>query len=317
MARIRSLHPQQWTDEKFVVCSPLARLLALGLRNEADDQGIFEWKPKVLRMRLLPADNVDIDALMAELVESEQVHQFSVADKSYGAIRNFLKYQRPKAAKALHPLPAALRTFVGIFEPINAAQPQASEPGSEQVPDAISETPSADVIEFPQSGENRIQMKDVGGRRKEGKEKKIRRKRVSYPPEFEDLWKVYPTDNLMSKLEGFEAWKKLDAEDRVACRESVPAFIAYCKSNPDYRAIHLCRYIQKRRFDGMLEAGRKIAERQKQSAVFVGYDTPQWWAWDKYLRATEGRGSPKSEKTGGWNFPTEWPPKLQEPGASL
>lgn len=306
MARIRSLHPSQWTDEKFVLCSPFARLLSLALRNEADDQGVFEWKPRVLQMRLLPADNVEIETLLGELVDSDQIKQFQDAGKLYGVIRNFLKYQRPKAAKAVYPLPAALRTFAGIFEPTNAA-PE-SGPGSEQI-DAVSEIPSADVIEFPRSGENRIQREDVGCRVKEGKDKKNSRKRVSYPPEYENLWKAYPTDNLMSKSEGLQAWKKLDAEDRVACFDSVPAFRAYCKSNPDYRPIHLCRYIQKRRFDGMLEAGRKIAERQQEQRVFVAYDSPQWWAWDKHLRATTGRGPLKSERDGGWRFPTEWPPK--------
>lgn len=29
MARIRSTHPEQWSDDQFVSCSPLARLLAL------------------------------------------------------------------------------------------------------------------------------------------------------------------------------------------------------------------------------------------------------------------------------------------------
>ena len=56
MPRIRSVHPGQWTDENFVSCRPTARLLALGLRNEADDQGIFEWKPLTLKMRLFAAD---------------------------------------------------------------------------------------------------------------------------------------------------------------------------------------------------------------------------------------------------------------------
>lgn len=54
MARIRSTHPGQWTDEGFISCSPLARLLCLGIRNGADDQGIFEWKPATLNLRLLP-----------------------------------------------------------------------------------------------------------------------------------------------------------------------------------------------------------------------------------------------------------------------
>lgn len=313
MARIRSLHPGQWTDEAFVSCSPFARLLALGLRNEADDQGVFEWKPRVLQMRLLPADNVEIDTILAELIDTDQIKKFEESGKPYGVIRNFLKYQRPKAAKAVYPLPAVLRTYAGIFELTNAA-PQ-SEPGSEQV-DANSEIQTADVIEFPRNGEIRIQMEEEGGRVKEGKEKKLRTKRVSYPSEYEDLWKAYPTDKLMSKFEGFQAWKKLDAEDRLACLQSVPAFIAYCKSNTEYRPIHLVRYIQKRRFDGMLEAGKKINERQAE--VLVAYETPQWWAWDKYLRATQGRGSPKSEKLNGWHFPSEWPPKLDpNQGASV
>ena len=33
MARIRSIFPNQWTDDGFVSCSPLARLLAIALRN--------------------------------------------------------------------------------------------------------------------------------------------------------------------------------------------------------------------------------------------------------------------------------------------
>jgi hypothetical protein len=49
--RIRSLHPEQFTDDQFVSCSPLARLLALGVRNQSDDNGIFEWNPVKLKMR--------------------------------------------------------------------------------------------------------------------------------------------------------------------------------------------------------------------------------------------------------------------------
>ena len=45
MARIRSVHPGLWTDEAFVSVSMTARLLAIGLWNQCDDQGAFEWKP--------------------------------------------------------------------------------------------------------------------------------------------------------------------------------------------------------------------------------------------------------------------------------
>lgn len=313
MARIRSLHPGQWTDEDFVSCSPFARLLALGLRNEADDQGVFEWKPRVLQMRILPADNVEIENLLGELTDSNQIKQFQDAGRTYGVIRNFSKYQRPKAAKALYPLPPALRTFSGIFEPINAAP--VSGPGSEQI-DAITENNTDERSEFPQNGEIMVQMKEEGCRRKDVESKKLRTKRVSYPQDFEDCWKAYPTDELMSKKNGFEAWKKLDAEDKSACFRSIPAFVAYCKANPDYRPVHFERYVRSRRFDGMLEKASTIEARQKEFAVFVAYETPQWFAWDDYLRKTKGRGASKSDKINGWNFPSEWPPKLVPQGAS-
>ena len=91
MARIRSTFPGQWTDEEFVECQPLARLLILALRNEADDQGVFEWKPLGLKMRLMSADNVDVGELLAELEEHSHVKKFMANGKAYGAIRNFVK----------------------------------------------------------------------------------------------------------------------------------------------------------------------------------------------------------------------------------
>ena len=105
MPRIRSIHPGQWTDEAFVECSPLARLLALGIRNEADDQGVFEWKPLTLRMRLFPADDVDVPALLDELISSGQVEPYEVDGKKFGLIRNFTKWQKPLSPQIVHPLP--------------------------------------------------------------------------------------------------------------------------------------------------------------------------------------------------------------------
>lgn len=83
---------------------------------------------------------------------------------------------------------------------------------------------------------------------------KPKTKRNSYPPEFEEVWKTYPTDPLMSKKEAFDAWKKLDDADKAALRTAIPVFVAYCKKNTDYRPIHMCRFIKYRRFDGFAES---------------------------------------------------------------
>ena len=105
MARIRSIHPGQWTDAEFLQNSSFARLLALALRNEADDQGVFEWKPTELKLRCLPSDDVDINALLTELVNTRQIMQYVAGGKRFGLIRNFAVYQRPKTPTKLHPMP--------------------------------------------------------------------------------------------------------------------------------------------------------------------------------------------------------------------
>ena len=108
MARIRSTHPGQWTSGDFLECSPLARLLALAVRNVADDHGVFRWKPKSLKAECLPGDNCDIDALLEELILNNQVIRYSMEGKEYGLIKDFTQWQRPKRPVYVHPLPAEL-----------------------------------------------------------------------------------------------------------------------------------------------------------------------------------------------------------------
>ena len=96
MSRIRSIHPGLWTDDEFVCLSPMARLLFIGLWNECDDGGCFEWKPLRLKMRVLPADNIDIDAVLAELIQGNCIMRYAHDGKEYGAVRNFCRFQKPK-----------------------------------------------------------------------------------------------------------------------------------------------------------------------------------------------------------------------------
>src|SRR5690349_11963152 len=105
MSRIRSVHPGFFRDEDLVACSAFARLLYIGLGIEADDKGIFEWKPVQLKMTLFPADAVDVAQLLAELVAAGNVKRFEVGGRAFGAIRNFRKYQRPKTPNNVHPMP--------------------------------------------------------------------------------------------------------------------------------------------------------------------------------------------------------------------
>ena len=111
MARIRSVHPGLFTDEAWFESSFGARIMLIGLLTEADDQGVFEWRPITLKMRLFPADNVDTKTILAELATVGWIHQFEESGKQYGAIRNFCKWQRPKSPQDVHPCPADIAEF--------------------------------------------------------------------------------------------------------------------------------------------------------------------------------------------------------------
>lgn len=149
MARIRSIHPGFFTDEDFVSVGMSARLLFLGLGVQADDKGIFEWKPLTLKMRIFPGDNVDLQAMLVELEEVGAIRRFTFGEKTYGAIRNFRKFQKPKTPNDIYPAPAEILRFVGLISE-NDSDEEASFP------------PKGETL--PQKGEKPFQMEDGGGR---------------------------------------------------------------------------------------------------------------------------------------------------------
>lgn len=114
MSRIRSVHPGFFTDENLVSASMSARLLFIGLGVEADDKGIFEWKPLTIKMRIFPADHVMVEELLAELENVGAVRQYQLDGRKYGAIRNFRKFQKPKTPNDIYPATPEILAFVGL-----------------------------------------------------------------------------------------------------------------------------------------------------------------------------------------------------------
>lgn len=90
MAKIRGVKPETWTDEKFVSVSPLARLLFIGMWNHACDNGHIDNSPMQLKMRILPADNCDVEALRDELIAAGMV-----LDHGHLKIPTLPTHQRP------------------------------------------------------------------------------------------------------------------------------------------------------------------------------------------------------------------------------
>lgn len=73
MPKGRHLKPDFFTDKNIVGMSPLARLLYQGLWCYAYDCGHLDDEPIELKMRILPADNCDVDALLDEIVWNKRI----------------------------------------------------------------------------------------------------------------------------------------------------------------------------------------------------------------------------------------------------
>lgn len=84
-------------------------------------------------------------------------------------------------------------------------------------------------------------------------------KRDSYPQDFLEFWREYPTDPNMSKKTAFTRWKKLDSEKRQQAIRSLPSFQAHCKANDWYRPVHACKYLSDERFEGF-QGGQALGD---------------------------------------------------------
>jgi hypothetical protein len=187
MARIRSIHPALFTDEAFAGLSMAARVLLFGVWTEADDQGVFDWRPVTLKMRLMPVDNVDVATLLDELSAANVVRKFEEDGRSMGAIRNFCKFQRPKTPKYRPLKSAEVRKYVASSYQNSETVVGHPEPFLQKV-----EIDIAEIETLPQNGEMSPQRKEEGGKREEIKEKHFVAKAPIGSRDFEELKKSYP-----------------------------------------------------------------------------------------------------------------------------
>jgi hypothetical protein len=93
MPRIRTIKPDFWTDEKIVELTPWARLFYIGLWNFSDDNGVVENKPRQLKIRIFPADDIKIEPLIEELAAQHLIEVYEVDGEKYLICRNLRKHQ--------------------------------------------------------------------------------------------------------------------------------------------------------------------------------------------------------------------------------
>lgn len=101
MARARNIKPGFFTNDDLGELSPLARLGFIGLWGQADFNGNMKYKPKRLKVEILPYDNVDFAELVGELQQAGFVQIYQVEGEDYLHVVNFRKHQRPHKNEVL------------------------------------------------------------------------------------------------------------------------------------------------------------------------------------------------------------------------
>jgi len=108
MSRMRTIKPSFFTNEELARLSPFARLLFAGLWTLADRDGRLEDRPRRIKAELLPYDDdVDVDALLADLAAAGFIRRYEVAAAGrFIWIVTFLKHQKPHSREIASVIPA-------------------------------------------------------------------------------------------------------------------------------------------------------------------------------------------------------------------
>lgn len=143
----------------------------------------------------------------------------------------------------------------------------------------------------------------------EQKEFRPKRVRATYPDDFEGFWKSYPRTPVMSKTEAWKAWQKLGEMDRSAAIEAVPRFVEWLKTQKDHPAVHVCRFLSQRRFDGFSATTQSSAD----ELITIRVGDASWDAWRAYYRDREKLFAVKqmdaaAEANRRYAVPSLWPP---------
>lgn len=249
MARIRSLKPEFWTDGNMVQLSPLARLFYMGSWNFAlCDRGHLPDDPMELKLKILPADDVDPAELVEELLTCGRLVRGVTP-----AGRPFLRIARLPDHNKADPRWSPRCPYCAAES--SPAEPPRASPKLPETPVSHAEPPR----NSPQEGKGRE------GRGREGRGEK--NNNTSAKPPRDDVERI--CIRLADRIEGngskrpavTKGWRDaarlmLDRDGRT--EEQVRAAIDWCQDHEFWRSNILSLPKLRDKYDQLrLQAGRE------------------------------------------------------------
>lgn len=107
MARIRTIKPEFWQDERLGQLPMSVRMLFLGLVSMADDEGRMRGSPLLIRAQVFPYDlEVDVVAGLDQLESIGRIQRYQGEGEAFIWVRNFGKHQRiNRSSPSCFPVP--------------------------------------------------------------------------------------------------------------------------------------------------------------------------------------------------------------------
>ncbi|KTD18722.1 Uncharacterised protein [Legionella lansingensis] len=164
MARNRMIKSEFWTSEQVMSCSPLARLMFIGLWNYADDRGIHKASYKKLKAEVFPYDDYSLDDIqnwISELIQQKLLHEYTVDGQAYWIVTGWSRHQKINKPTYRYPVEASLIPTKLIHNHLMNTNESISD---------YSTTPTSPVSENLLKGCDEIEKKE----KRKGKEKHIR-----------------------------------------------------------------------------------------------------------------------------------------------
>lgn len=204
MARIRTIKPDFWTDGNIVRLTPFARLLYIGLWNfTLCDHGHVADDAFKLKLQVLPTDDVDVDALLAELMDADRIQRITDAGgRTYLHVKRFEDHQKIDPRwKTRCPACAQKDSLVPVETPVSLRV----------LPDTPADSPTLPL-----------------GREGMGRESKKTSSKPAASTEFDTFWKEYPRKvNKGTAKKAFEkALKQTDLQTIMSGLETLRIQVA-------------------------------------------------------------------------------------------
>lgn len=116
MGKIRSIKPEFFTDADLYDLEKSTgmpvRVGFAGMWTQVDREGRFRWRPRELKLQILPFDDVDFGLFLDVLLRAGMVKRYEFDGKAYGVVVNFVRHQRPHKKEPPSEIPQPPSGFV-------------------------------------------------------------------------------------------------------------------------------------------------------------------------------------------------------------